>query len=233
MRDLQRTGEPSKEHAVGRRMRDTLGTRGLVGEYSGTTYVGAREALAIVLHGVCGTCNRRWLEYLDRKAWSVLEPILGPLPARCASSILRTRRPWPRGPSRSPCCSPSASSGTRTTAGSRPAHWTGCTGIIVRACHLLVPEYGWAVTRRRTYPRLFKRPASPMPRTTLSRTVGHSRSAMSCSRSSAASRRTLCSVWITRPGWSPRACTCQRFCRSRLASRRSDGRPRSCSQSMT
>ena len=71
-----RVGEPSKEHVVGRRVRDALGTRGLVREYSGTTYVGAREALAIVLHGVCVTCNRGWLEYLDQTAWPVLEPIL-------------------------------------------------------------------------------------------------------------------------------------------------------------
>jgi hypothetical protein len=71
-----RIGEPSKEHVVGRRVRDALGTRGLVREYSGTTYVGAAEALAIVLHGVCVTCNRGWLEYLDRNAWPVLEPIL-------------------------------------------------------------------------------------------------------------------------------------------------------------
>jgi hypothetical protein len=69
-----RTGEPSKVHVVGRRVRDPLGTRGLVREYSGTTYVGPTEALAIVLHGICVTCNRGWLEYLDRKAWSVLEP---------------------------------------------------------------------------------------------------------------------------------------------------------------
>jgi hypothetical protein len=71
-----RVGEPSKEHVVGRRVRDALGTRGLVREYSETTYVGATEALAIVLHGVCVTCNRGWLEYLDRNAWPVLEPIL-------------------------------------------------------------------------------------------------------------------------------------------------------------
>ena len=70
------TGEPSKEHVVGRRVRDALGTRGLVREYSGTTYVGATGALAIVLRGVCVTYNRGWLEYLDRRAWSVLEPIL-------------------------------------------------------------------------------------------------------------------------------------------------------------
>jgi hypothetical protein len=60
----------------GRRARDALGTRGLVKEYSGTTYVRATEALAIVLRGVCVTCNRGWLEYLDRNAWPVLEPIL-------------------------------------------------------------------------------------------------------------------------------------------------------------
>ena len=71
-----RVGEPSREHVVGRCVRDALGTRGLVREYSGTTYVGAAEALAIVLHGVCVTCNRGWLEYLDRNAWPALEPIL-------------------------------------------------------------------------------------------------------------------------------------------------------------
>jgi hypothetical protein len=71
-----RVGEPSKEHVVGRRVRDALGTRELVREYRGTTYVGATEALAIVLHGVCVTCNRGWLAYLDQKAWPVLEPIL-------------------------------------------------------------------------------------------------------------------------------------------------------------
>jgi hypothetical protein len=60
----------------GRRARDALGTRGLVREHSGTTYVRATEALAIVLRGVCVTCNRGWLEYLDRNAWPVLEPIL-------------------------------------------------------------------------------------------------------------------------------------------------------------
>lgn len=68
--------QPSKEHVVGRRVRNALGTRGLVREYSGTTYVGAAEALAIVLHGVCVTCNGGWLEYLDRQAWPALEPIL-------------------------------------------------------------------------------------------------------------------------------------------------------------
>lgn len=71
-----RTGEPSREHVVGRQVRKALGTRGPVREHSGTTYAGAAEALSIVLHGVCVTCNRGWLENLDREAWPILETIL-------------------------------------------------------------------------------------------------------------------------------------------------------------
>lgn len=71
-----RIGEPSTEHVVGRRVRDALGTSGPVQEYRGGTYVGAAEALAIVLHGACVTCNRGWLEYIDREVWPALESIL-------------------------------------------------------------------------------------------------------------------------------------------------------------
>jgi hypothetical protein len=47
----------------------------LVREFSGTTYVGAAETLAIVFHEVCVSCNTGWMEDLER----VARPVLGPL----------------------------------------------------------------------------------------------------------------------------------------------------------
>ena len=44
--------------------------------YSGTTYVGAAETLAIVFREVCTSCNTGWMEQLERAARPVLEPML-------------------------------------------------------------------------------------------------------------------------------------------------------------
>jgi hypothetical protein len=47
-----------------------------VKEFSGTTYVGAAEALAIVFHEVCTKCNSGWMEHLETAARPALEPLL-------------------------------------------------------------------------------------------------------------------------------------------------------------
>jgi hypothetical protein len=46
-----------------------------VREFSGTTYVGAAETLAIAFHEVCVSCNTGWMESLE----TITRPVLGPL----------------------------------------------------------------------------------------------------------------------------------------------------------
>jgi hypothetical protein len=57
-------------------IRDALRIGKPVGEYSGTTYVGSAETLAIVFHEVCVSCNRGWMCGLEQAARPVLEPLL-------------------------------------------------------------------------------------------------------------------------------------------------------------
>lgn len=76
-----KVGEPSTEHVIAKWIRKALQIQGPVKEFSGNSYVGTSEALAVVLHGVCVTCNRGWLNYLEQKVRPVLEPmLLGPAP---------------------------------------------------------------------------------------------------------------------------------------------------------
>lgn len=70
------TGSSSTEHVVAKWIRRALQITGPVREYSGTTYTGAAETLAIVFHEVCSGCNTGWMERLERAARPVLEPIL-------------------------------------------------------------------------------------------------------------------------------------------------------------
>ena len=70
------TGCLRRQHVVSKRIRKALGLREPVRVFSGTTYVGAAETLAIVFHEVCCGCNNGWLESLESAAWPVLEPML-------------------------------------------------------------------------------------------------------------------------------------------------------------
>jgi len=54
---LRRDGLPSTEHVVPKWVHKVLQIREPVREFSGTTYVGAAETLAIVFHEVCVSCN--------------------------------------------------------------------------------------------------------------------------------------------------------------------------------
>jgi hypothetical protein len=68
-------GSLSDEHMVPKWLRKALQIREQVREFSGTAYVGAAETLAIVFHEMCVSCNRGWMERLERDA----RPVLGPL----------------------------------------------------------------------------------------------------------------------------------------------------------
>jgi hypothetical protein len=70
------TGSLSTEHVVPKWVRKALQISEPVKEFSGTTYVGAAEALAIVFHEVCTSCNSGWMEHLETAARPVLEPLL-------------------------------------------------------------------------------------------------------------------------------------------------------------
>jgi hypothetical protein len=52
------TGSLSRQHVVSRRIRTALRIRERVRVFSGTTYIGAAETLAIVFHEVCEGCNK-------------------------------------------------------------------------------------------------------------------------------------------------------------------------------
>jgi hypothetical protein len=69
------TGSLSTEHVVPKWVRKILRIGEPVKEFSGTTYVGAAETLAIVFHEVCVSCNTGWMEALE----TVTRPVLGPL----------------------------------------------------------------------------------------------------------------------------------------------------------
>lgn len=62
------TGSLSTEHVVPKWVRKALQIREPVKEFSGTAYVGAAETLAIVFHEVCVSCNKGWMESLERAA---------------------------------------------------------------------------------------------------------------------------------------------------------------------
>jgi hypothetical protein len=70
------TGSLSTEHMVPKWVRKALQISEQVKEFSGTTYVGAAEALAIVFHEVCTNCNSGWMEHLETAARPALEPLL-------------------------------------------------------------------------------------------------------------------------------------------------------------
>jgi hypothetical protein len=69
------TGSLSTEHVVPKWVRKILRIGEAVKEFSGTTYVGAAETLAIAFHEVCVSCNTGWMEALE----PVTRPVLGPL----------------------------------------------------------------------------------------------------------------------------------------------------------
>ncbi len=69
------TGSLSTEHVVPKWVRKALQISEPVQEYSGSTYIGAAETLAIVFHEVCVRCNSGWMETLETAA----RPVLGPL----------------------------------------------------------------------------------------------------------------------------------------------------------
>jgi hypothetical protein len=69
------TGSLSTEHVVPKWVRKALQISEPVKEYSGSTYVGAAETLAIVFHEVCVRCNSGWMESLE----TATRPVLGPL----------------------------------------------------------------------------------------------------------------------------------------------------------
>lgn len=69
------TGSLSTEHVVPKWVRKALQISEPVREYSGSTYVGAAETLAIVFHEVCVRCNSGWMESLE----TATRPVLGPL----------------------------------------------------------------------------------------------------------------------------------------------------------
>jgi hypothetical protein len=68
-------GSLSTEHVVPKWVRKALQIREPVREFSGTSYVGAAETLAIVYHEVCARCNSGWMETLE----TLTRPVLGPL----------------------------------------------------------------------------------------------------------------------------------------------------------
>jgi hypothetical protein len=70
------TGSLSTEHVVPKWVRKALQISEPVKEFRGTTYVGAAEALAIVFHDVCTSCNTGWMERLEMAARPALEPLL-------------------------------------------------------------------------------------------------------------------------------------------------------------
>jgi hypothetical protein len=70
------TGALSREHVVAKWIRKALQITEPVKVYSGTTYVGAAETLAIVFREVCSSCNTGWMEQLERAVRPVLEPML-------------------------------------------------------------------------------------------------------------------------------------------------------------
>jgi hypothetical protein len=70
------TGSLSTEHVVAKWVRKALQVREPVREFSGTTYVGAAEALAIVFHEVCVRCNSGWMADLEGAVRPALEPLL-------------------------------------------------------------------------------------------------------------------------------------------------------------
>jgi hypothetical protein len=70
------TRDPSTEHVVPKWLRKALLIRTPVKEYSGATYVGAAETLAITFHEVCVKCNTGWMEALETAARPILEPLL-------------------------------------------------------------------------------------------------------------------------------------------------------------
>lgn len=71
-----RTGSLSTDHVVPKWLRKALVISGPVKEYSGVTYVGAAETLAVVFHEICRTCNSGWLSALETATRPVLEPLL-------------------------------------------------------------------------------------------------------------------------------------------------------------
>jgi hypothetical protein len=70
------TGSLSTEHVIPKWVRKALQISEPVKEFSGTAYVGAAEALAIVFHEVCTNCNSGWMERLETAARPALEPLL-------------------------------------------------------------------------------------------------------------------------------------------------------------
>ena len=70
-------------------VRKVLQIREPVKKFSGTTYVGAAETLAIVFHEVCVRCNTEWMESLERDA----SPVLGPLLLGAAPGMSRVLDP--------------------------------------------------------------------------------------------------------------------------------------------
>ena len=99
MRVLRRHGLLSTEHVVPKWVRKALQIREPVKEFSGTAYVGAAETLAIVFHEVCVSCNKGWMESLERAAGPVLGPLLlGAAPGSSGGWIPISRQSWPRGP---------------------------------------------------------------------------------------------------------------------------------------
>lgn len=69
-------GSLSTEHVVPRWLRKKLQIRQQVREFSGATYVGAAETLAIVFHEVCTGCNAGWMESRESAVRPALEPLL-------------------------------------------------------------------------------------------------------------------------------------------------------------
>lgn len=69
-------GKLSTEHVIAKQIRKLLKIQEPVKKYREATYIRQDEALAIVLHDVCVTCNNGWLDYLDRKVVPILEPIV-------------------------------------------------------------------------------------------------------------------------------------------------------------
>jgi hypothetical protein len=67
------TGSLSTEHVVPRWLHKALKIREPVQEFSGATYVGMAETLAIVFHEVCDSCNSTWMGVLETAARPVPE----------------------------------------------------------------------------------------------------------------------------------------------------------------
>lgn len=70
------TGSLSTEHVIPKWVRKALRIGEPVREFSGSTYVGAAETLAVVFHEVCVSCNTGWMEALETVTRPVLEPLL-------------------------------------------------------------------------------------------------------------------------------------------------------------